>query len=528
VLLWIAAGALALALPLPCALGEVSPSPEKTAAWKRALAAFTRTRRSPNFVERAQAAKALGAAVPRSAHLHAARLLVALLNEEIDRSTAAEENVRLEVIDAVVSALRLLDGEKAVDWLVRSAQSRRLPWRVRFHIIEGLAAKPQGPACEALKALLGTGKAFLGIPAAGRLGETGGPDATDSLGRGLEAAPWQVRIACVGALRRLVARHPGEKFRAAEALVCALEKADGRCGRVEREILASLRRITGRDAGPAAGDWRNWLCRAKRGVIEEGDPLTRPWVPRYHGMEIWSDRVVFVLDVTGSMEDPAPSYAIHSGVQTGPSRFPREAAGPVRTDKEREHLGKLVRLWDKNRKRKVRTKMDAEKKELISALAQLPPRTRFSLVFYAGTPRPWKRELVPATFKNRIDAVEAVENVSPYGGTNIYDALLAAFDIRSGDERKKKRKPLSGPRRTIANLAGPVDEVFLLTDGRPNAGRVKDPARIREEIRKLNRVRCIRINTIAVGIHGMGVSPVNVDFMLKLALENRGRFVHVE
>jgi L-lysine 2,3-aminomutase len=55
-----------------------------------------------------------------------------------------------------------------------------------------------------------------------------------------------------------------------------------------------------------------------------------------------------------------------------------------------------------------------------------------------------------------------------------------------------------------------------------------DTDRLCEEIRKINKVRKIRIHTIAVGVEGKGQSPVNLDFLKKLAEENGGKFVHVK
>jgi len=136
---------------------------------------------------------------------------------------------------------------------------------------------------------------------------------------------------------------------------------------------------------------------------------------------------------------------------------------------------------------------------------------------------------VRPTLQNKVDAVQEIERVSPYGGTDIFQALASAFSLT--EDRGSGGRPAgvqTTGRRVLENLDLPVDEIFLLTDGCPTVGRIIDTLRIRKEVRKLNMVRRIRINTIAVGIKGRGVSPVDVDFMMRLALDNYGEFVHVD
>ena len=73
------------------------------------------------------------------------------------------------------------------------------------------------------------------------------------------------------------------------------------------------------------------------------------------------------------------------------------------------------------------------------------------------------------------EALEYSRGQRPGGGTNIYDALMAAFV----DER--------------------VDTIYLLSDGDPSAGSVIDPALIRTRIARFNRARKVQIHCIALG-----------------------------
>ena len=44
-----------------------------------------------------------------------------------------------------------------------------------------------------------------------------------------------------------------------------------------------------------------------------------------------------------------------------------------------------------------------------------------------------------------------------------------------------------------------VDTIFVLSDGEPTTGEVIDPHRIREDVRRWNKHRGIKIHTIAIG-----------------------------
>ena len=64
-----------------------------------------------------------------------------------------------------------------------------------------------------------------------------------------------------------------------------------------------------------------------------------------------------------------------------------------------------------------------------------------------------------------------------------------------------------------------IDELFLLSDGVPTAGDVKDPDEILAIVKQANRYLHVRINTVFTGV-GQGA-----DFLRKLAEQNDGVFV---
>jgi uncharacterized protein YegL len=71
-----------------------------------------------------------------------------------------------------------------------------------------------------------------------------------------------------------------------------------------------------------------------------------------------------------------------------------------------------------------------------------------------------------------------VKGLTAGGATNLFDALERAH-----------ADPL-------------VDTIYLLTDGAPTAGKLRDPDAIVAEVQRWHRTRRVTIHTIAVGMDG--------------------------
>ena len=67
--------------------------------------------------------------------------------------------------------------------------------------------------------------------------------------------------------------------------------------RVVGDVLASLKTISGRDFGVAWTDWEEWL---KNKDLKKDTAKTV--LPTYYEMTVFSDHVVFIIDISGSME----------------------------------------------------------------------------------------------------------------------------------------------------------------------------------------------------------------------------------
>ena len=96
----------------------------------------------------------------------------------------------------------------------------------------------------------------------------------------------------------------------------------------------------------------------------------------YYGLPMFAERMVFVLDTSGSM----------SGL-----------------------------------------KLEAAKRELINAIQALPPHAHFGVVVFNSTVDAWHRELVAADSKNKHGAIAYVASQVAHSNTASYDALEVAM-----------------------------------------------------------------------------------------------------
>ena len=201
------------------------------------------------------------------------------------------------------------------------------------------------------------------------------------------------------------------------------------------------------------------------------------------GIPVLGTRVVFVLDLSGSM------------------RWPMEEQG---TDA----------------KRKQAMRLDFAKRELHNAIDALASNATFNLVTFNGNPKPevWSKDLVPANERNRDRFRKYVDDLRADGGTNLWSGL---------DEALKIRSQVQGQR-----YGANIDELFVLSDGAPNLGDVIDPVEILRVVQETNRLARVRINTIFISSatpaefrqaeDKASMTPQNL--MRKLAEQNGGQF----
>ena len=336
-------------------------------------------------------------------------------------------------------------------------------------------------------------------------------DALTSLSSGKVVAPaianlndaqWQVRKSCIDALAKV------RSLEAIEPLILRLEKEEGVLVPDIGEALASL---TGKEFGAAADKWRAWWAESKgsfalpppeaiaylrgRREARTGGPpreYLKTGVVEYHGIDTPSRSILFVIDVSGSMES-------------------------VVTEKERFEAGHYPSF----------KRIDIVKTELQRTLDHLEPFVNFNILAFATDIDPWKKQLVPANVLNKSAAKEWAGHLQAIGGnskedlataglagsanlekgkTNTFGALMAALNVKPGLRTGEKGYMVD------------IDTIFFLSDGRPTVGEFVDPDDILREILAANELRKVKIHTIAIG-------EFQKDFMRKIAERTGGVFV---
>lgn len=157
----------------------------------------------------------------------------------------------------------------------------------------------------------------------------------------------------------------------------------------------------------------------------------------FFGIRVISHRVIFILDVSGSMEER------------------------LRTP----YLGE-----------EGETRLEFAKREMIAAIQRLEKGTFFNLVTFSNDSDSWTPSgMALSTPENLDSAVAYAQKMRPGGGTNLFGALRKAFEDPE------------------------VDTIFVLSDGEPSIGAITDPWGIRSEVANWNQDRGVVINAISVG-----------------------------
>ncbi|MBK7874213.1 MAG: hypothetical protein IPJ77_00400 [Planctomycetes bacterium] len=157
--------------------------------------------------------------------------------------------------------------------------------------------------------------------------------------------------------------------------------------RLKWRILGFLRARSGEDHGFDADAWRAWAATVQGPWSTGVDPANRGPLGDTHaqlaGLNLISDRVVFLVDFSGSTWD--------------------------------------TKLGDLTRKQVL-------DRELGKALEALPATTLFNVIPYTNEPIAWEKGLVPATKENVARARSFFERCNARGRGNAFDAALKALE----------------------------------------------------------------------------------------------------
>jgi hypothetical protein len=307
---------------------------------------------------------------------------------------------------------------------------------------------------------------------------------------------WQVRASAVAALGVVRRR---------ESIAPLIERMALEEGRLVADIGAALGEITGRGFGQRLESWQQFWATfgdrfqiptdAELVALREAQARTRekyvpPGAVSYYGIDSPSRHILFVIDVSGSMESEV-------------------------VERERFESGDYPSML----------RIDIVKTELMRTIENLEPFVEFNVLAFATDVTSWKKDLAPANVLSKSSAIEWVGRLEAIGGaskeelasaglvgaanleagkTNTYAALMAALEVEPG------------AKRDAYSVA--VDTIFFLSDGRPSHGDYVDTDDILREVRAVNQARKVVIHTIALG-------EFQKEFMRQLAGENGGVFV---
>jgi hypothetical protein len=504
-------------LPLP----GTSQDKQDAKQWAEALAYYQKNSASRDAVERKQSADALGDSTYEKVDKLCWQLVSALLRAELAKegqNGRTEEKISGEVLEACLKAYRKISNKDVIAEMVKVARQKNENPRVRAYAIWGVDLKAD---IKDLTELVEDKSLIVQIAAVDCLSDREDPSLPPLFLRLLsENRTWEIKWLALKGLERLA----DEKV--IEPLIDGLAKCRADEGRLKDVYIRILKKLLESDIeADDVNTWKSVLAAKKAGTDAPGATMVEP--TQFYGLKTRSTRLVFLLDRTGSMEAPG------SEPERSPYKMPPEAQGgekePPQEKAARDECTRLMKKWQTA---KCNTRMEVAKKEIISTIYVLRPVVHFNVIWYESLPSPWKQELVPATWMNKLDAIQNADKINSGGGTNIWDALEMGFKMIEIPNPKLPYSPVTLEKKiNYATAVNGVDTVFLMTDGRPNSGRIAGPEEILAELKKVNRLRKVTIHTVCVGDTGPGAAtPESPDpvFLKKIADQNNGDFVHIK
>ncbi|MDP6838591.1 MAG: HEAT repeat domain-containing protein, partial [Planctomycetota bacterium] len=189
-------------------------------------------------------------------------------------------------------------------------------------------------------------------------------------------------------------------MRRKDSVPILIERLSGARGQTKVNVHQVLQLVTGLDHGRSAGRWRTWWSKEGAGYIlptyeeslraargRRASQASSETSVGFYGLQVVSERVCFILDVSGSMK-----YETSNG-----------------------------------------TRLEAAKRELQAVLDKYPDENLFNILFFSTDVYPWEDSLVVMGEKTRKAAQGFVSRQEPDGYTAVYDALKLAFEDKRVD-----------------------------------------------------------------------------------------------
>ena len=404
------------------------------------------------------------------------------------------------------AVLRVLGGHPSAEAQLELMRAcRTMPTALRVQAVNAMAQDPTLDLVPALIELTRDVEPNVRIAACNALGAALQPHVDETLGKRPTGSTLAMRDTANTRLEEVLVRDAVWQVRSAAAFSLAVQK----CKPVIPALIRGLEAELTRKKDPWAMDVRLHKLlegltgqTVARGSVapwqefwrKEGATFTvrtaadaaagKPKVDRYarfFDLEVESDRVLFVLDFSGSMAEPATLTGTGTAAPTS----------------------------------QVTTKAALVVQELKRLIMSLPDGALVNLIVFSDGVRVWRQDgarpaLVKLDDAARDDLLGSfLDSLRPNGPTNLYDALDTALDFGGRGLHDKY-------------YAAGFDTLYVITDGAPTAGAVTDKDEIRRRVRETNRLRRIAIHCITFG------DKNDTDFLAPLAAENGGRHIHVE
>jgi hypothetical protein len=413
----------------------------------------------------------------------------------VDNVSHSQESVAVAAI-AALQAVGIGDAHEEIAAAFGKMKKRSANFKIQF--LDALAMSESDEALNLVLEIAKTGDPTMRAISMGSLSLSANADlAFPGLVQGLADEDEDVRNAALRAF------HKYRSKAMIAPLIAFMEKENVR--KLKIDALRHLIRVTGKNMGLEIEDWKSWwdVTEASFELPEEKKEFTSVKMRglEYFGLEVSSDRLLFLADISSSMTAKVPikkrlEEAEEEETEKGKTRVRKKKKKPDSEDEDEDDADDGDKDGDDDKTVGEAPKIDILKKELVRVLKKLPVGTSINITSFDANFKSWKKTLHPLKGKGRAEVVQFVEALRTGSGTNVFDTLEHAL--------KDKR----------------VDTIFLLTDGVPSAGRIKDPALIAAEIRTLNRIRGATIHCIAFGEE----SPL----LKTLAAENGGQYRFVD
>ena len=404
------------------------------------------------------------------------------------------------------AVLRVLAGHPSVEAQLELLRAcRSLPTELRVLAVNAMAKDATLDLVPTLIELLRDGEPNVRIAAANAIGTAMQPHVDESEGKHPTGATLALRDQELQKLEELLIKDPIWQVRSACAFALAIQKCKPVVPALIRGLEAELNRkkdpwamdvrlhkllegLTGEAAvrGTVA-PWKDFWARegatfaVRPKTAAAAAPAAASRYEKFFDLEVESDRVLFVLDFSGSMAEPVKLQVRTTGVRAGEE-----------TTKAALVVNEMKRL-----------------------AMSLPDGALINLVVFSDEVRIWRLEgsrpaLVKLDDEARDDLLGTfLDSLRPVGSTNLHGALNAALDF-------------GGRGLFDKYYAAGFDTLYVISDGAPTAGAIVDKDEIRRVVREANQLRKVAINCITFG------DKNDTDFLRGMAEENGGRHIHVD